>query len=67
MNGEKKMWLKFFGSVIVLVGLIFVFDARRITRKNFSSADENKITLGIKIFGALLIFVFGMLVFVNVK
>ena len=61
------MWINLISAVGVLVGLIFVYDARRITKKNFASADENKITLGIKIFGALLIFVFGMLVFVNVK
>ena len=61
------MWINLISAVGVLVGLIFVFDARRITKKNFSSADENKITLGIKIFGALLILIFGMLVFINVK
>lgn len=58
------MWINLISAVGVLVGLIFVYDARRITKKNFSTADENKITLGIKIFGALLILIFGMLVFI---
>lgn len=61
------MWINLISAIGVLVGVIFVFDARRITKKNFSSADENKITLGIKIFGALLIFIFGMLTFIKVK
>ena len=58
------MWINLISAVGVLVGLIFVYDARRITKKNFSTADENKITLGIKIFGAILILIFGMLVFI---
>lgn len=58
------MWINLISAIGVLVGVVFVFDARRITKKNFSSSDENKITLGIKIFGALLIFIFGMLVFI---
>lgn len=61
------MGINLISAIGVLVGVIFVFDARRITKKSFSSADENKVTLGIKIFGALLIFIFGMLVFINVK
>ena len=55
------MWLDVIGAVIVLVGLIFVFDARRIIKKNFPSADENATVLGAKIFGAIIAILGGFL------
>lgn len=61
------MWINVISAIGVLVGVLFVFDARRITKKNFASTDENKITLGIKILGALLILIFGMWMFMNIK
>lgn len=54
MNGEKKMWLKFFGSVIVLVGVIWIFDGRRVVKKYLNFGEENLATQGIKILGFIL-------------
>ena len=61
IKGSDFMWLKVFGAVIVLVGLILVFDARRIIKKNFPTANENEAVLGAKIFGVLIVVVGGFL------
>lgn len=55
------MWLKIIGSAIALVGLLLVFDARRIVKKNFPTADENSTVLGTKVLGALISIVGGIL------
>ena len=55
------MWLKFFGSVVVLVGVIFIFDGRRVVKKYFNFGEENNTTLGIKIFGFLMTVVGGLM------
>ena len=58
-------WLNLIGASIALVGLILVFDARRITKKNFPTSEENSVTLGIKILGALVIIVGGVLAIIS--
>lgn len=57
----KHMWLKFFGSVMVLVGALLIFDGRRIVKKHFQEGDENLATSGIKIFGFLIAIMGGFL------
>ncbi|HOZ54969.1 MAG TPA: hypothetical protein PK993_02855 [Clostridia bacterium] len=39
------------GLLIVLVGIIMIYDARIITKKIFSYGDQNEGTLGFKIAG----------------
>ncbi len=58
------MFLKILGAVMALVGLIFVFDARRIIKKNFPTAEENSTVLGCKIFGALVAIIGGILMII---
>lgn len=53
--------LRLIGALILLVGVILVFDARIITKKMFGFGDQNEATSGFKIFGVLLSFV-GMLI-----
>ncbi len=55
------MWKELIGAILALVGLIFLFDARRIVKKNFASADENSTVLGVKIFGSLMAIFGGIL------
>lgn len=55
------MWLKIFGSVIALVGVIFIFDARRIVKNNFPTANENETVLGTKILGVISAFIGGII------
>ena len=39
------------GAIIVMVGVILIYDARPITKKMFSFGDQNEGALGLKIFG----------------
>ncbi len=58
------MVLKVFAAIIALVGLILVFDARRIVKKNFPNVDENATVLGCKIFGTLVATLGGILMII---
>ena len=53
------MWLKLFGSVVVLVGVILIYDGRRIVKKYFDYGEENTATTGIKILGFIITLVGG--------
>ena len=59
------MWLKIIGAAIALVGCIFIFDGRRIVKKSFAFGEENVTTNGIKIFGALISLLGGILCLVS--
>lgn len=47
------MWIKFIGSIICLIGIIMIYNARKIV-KIFSSRDENRATSYMKISGFLI-------------
>ena len=44
-----QLILKLIGVVILLVGVIFIYDARIITKKLFDFGDQNEATSGLKI------------------
>ena len=46
--------LNLIGVLILLVGVILVYDARIITKKMFGFGDQNEATNGFKILGAIL-------------
>lgn len=50
----RKIILKIIGLTLVSVGVILIYDARKITKKTFSFGDQNEATLGLKIVGFLL-------------
>ena len=49
-----QMILKLIGVLILLVGVVLVYDARIITKKMFGFGDQNEAALGFKILGVLL-------------
>ena len=57
------MWLALIGSILALVGVILVFDGRRVVRKHFNFGEENLATQGIKILGFILAAVGGFMMF----
>lgn len=61
---SESMVLKVFAAIIALIGLILVFDARRIVRKSFQNVDENATVLGCKIFGTLVAILGGILMII---
>ena len=46
--------LNLIGMLILLVGVILIYDARIITKKMFGFGDQNEATYGFKIFGVIL-------------
>ena len=49
------------GAIIVLIGVILLYDARPLTKKYFSFGDQNEGALGIKVVG-LVTSLLGMLI-----
>ncbi|MBR3003129.1 MAG: hypothetical protein IKF38_06215 [Clostridia bacterium] len=48
------MILKIITMVIILIGVIFIFDARTLSEKWFGFGDQNEATSGMKILGFLI-------------
>ncbi len=61
-----KMILVGIGVVVALVGVIMVFDARRLTEKLFSFGDQNEGTAGMKIVGFILAMIGALLIYFNI-
>ena len=55
--------LRLIGVLILLAGVICVYDARVITKKMFGFGDQNEGTSGMKILGALLSVIGGSIIY----
>ena len=55
--------LRLIGAIIVLFGVVLVYDARIITKKLFGFGDQNEATSGFKILGVMLSVVGALIVF----
>ena len=53
--------LKIFGTILVLIGIILIYDARPITKKFFGFGDQNEGALGLKMFGFIFTVVGGVI------
>lgn len=53
--------IKLIALIIVLIGVILVYDARIITKKMFGFGDQNEATAGLKILGWI-ISIIGILI-----
>ena len=42
------------GIILVVLGVIFIYDARPITKKMFSFGDQNEATMGLKLMGFII-------------
>lgn len=54
--------LKILGLLIVLVGVILIYDARIITKKFFGFGDQNEGTSGLKILGLAIAIIGGVII-----
>ena len=54
------------GMLILLLGVICIFDARVITKKLFSFGDQNEATMGLKIIGFILFIIGFLVIFFNI-
>ena len=60
------MWqiiVKLIGIIMVLVGVIMIYDARILTKRFFGFGDQNEASNGLKILGFILAIVGGLIVY----
>lgn len=57
--------VKLIGVIIILVGVVFIYDARILTKKLFGFGDQNEATSGFKILGAMLSIVGGLIIYLS--
>lgn len=51
------------GVLIVLLGIIMIYDARILTKKFFGFGDQNEATTGLKILGYIVAIVGGLIIY----
>lgn len=54
------------GLIVAMIGVILIYDARTITKKNFSFGDQNEATMGLKITGFILSIIGALLVMFSI-
>lgn len=57
--------IKLISAIILLIGVILIFDARIITKRFFGFGDQNEASNGLKILGFILILVGGLIMYFN--
>ncbi len=57
--------IKLISVIIILAGVILVFDARLITKKYFGFGDQNEGTDGLKILGYIISIIGGLMLYFN--
>lgn len=55
--------IKLIGVLLVLLGIILIYDARIITKRFFSFGDQNDATNGLKILGFLMAIMGALIVY----
>ena len=60
-----KIIIKLVGSILALIGVILIYDARIITKKFFGFGDQNEATSGLKILGFFVVIIGGLLFYFN--
>lgn len=55
--------VKIFALLIILFGVILIYDARIITKKFFSFGDQNEGSSGLKIWGFILTLIGGVIMY----
>ena len=57
--------LKLIGILLVLAGIILIYDARIITKKFFGFGDQNEASSGLKILGFIITFIGGIIIYLT--
>lgn len=57
--------IKLISVLMVLVGVIMIYDARMITKRFFGFGDQNEASNGLKILGFVLAIIGGLILFFN--
>ena len=59
------MILKLIGLLIVLVGVVFIYDARSLSLRWFGFGDQNEATSGLKILGLIFSIIGAIIIYVT--
>lgn len=62
-----KIILVLIGTLISLLGVIMIYDARKLTIKLFGFGDQNEATAGMKILGYIITIIGGIIILFNFK
>jgi len=54
------------GLIVAMFGVILIYDARPITKKNFGFGDQNEATMGLKITGFIMSIIGTLLVMFSI-
>ena len=58
-----QLIVKLLGLIMILVGVILIYDARIITKRFFGFGDQNEGASGLKILGFILAIVGGLIIY----
>lgn len=58
--------LKLISVLMILVGVILIYDSRIITKRFFGFGDQNEGTAGLKIIGFIAVIVGGLIFYFNI-
>ena len=59
--------VKILGILLVLAGVVLIYDARNITKKFFGFGDQNEASSGLKILGFLILMIGGLILYFNYR
>lgn len=57
--------IRLISVLIILAGVLLIFDARIITKKFFGFGDQNEATSGLKIIGFIITIMGGLILYFN--
>jgi len=58
--------LSIVGIIIVIIGVIMIYDARQVTKRLFGFGDQNEAALGLKIAGFIISAIGAIIIYFNV-
>ena len=57
---------KLIAVLMLLAGVILIYDARILTKKFFGFGDQNEATSGLKILGFIIVIIGGLILYFNI-
>ena len=60
-----KVIMMLISAIMILAGVILIYDARVITKKFFGFGDQNEGSSGLKILGFLIVIIGGLILYFN--
>lgn len=57
------MILKIIAMIVILIGVIFIYDARILSQRWFGFGDQNEATSGLKILGFIFAIIGGLIIY----